>query len=213
MFRFVLFLCLFAQAARADDAALCDRAASVAAQETGVPENLLFAISRVETARAGTDAPWPWTINLNGQGQWFDTAEQAEQAISDLADGGESFDIGCFQINTRWHGDGFERATEMLDPLENARYAARYLLDLQSEFGDWPAAIAAYHSRDADRGAGYRDKVAAAYDGLIGQPPDAAVPAARRGVNRYPLLLAGDPASAGTLVPRLSGVAPLIGGP
>lgn len=199
--------------AQANYAATCDQAAMVAAQETGVPENLLRAITRVETARPDNASPWPWTINLDGQGQWFDDQFSAEKAIAELIDQGRDFDIGCFQINTRWHGDGFSDPAEMLEPQENARYAARYLIELKSELGDWPSAIAAYHSRDADRGASYRDRVAAAYDGLAGETPTSRETLPRRGLNRYPLLLAGDPASIGTLVPRLAGASPLIGGP
>ena len=58
-----------------------------------------------------------------------------------------NLDIGCFQINLRWHGHAFASVAQMFDPLANARYAAEFLTDLHREFGDWDAAVAAYHSR------------------------------------------------------------------
>ena len=69
----------------ASPADLCDAAAEQAAAENGVPLALMRAVTRVETGR--DNAPWPWTLNVGGQGQWFDTAEDAvaaaEQAVAE----------------------------------------------------------------------------------------------------------------------------------
>lgn len=199
--RLASILCIIGGAAQAGT--VCDDAAQRAAELSGVPLPILSAITRVETntRREGVFGPWPWTLNFAGKGEWFDTPEAALDRIGELAAAGESFDVGCFQINTRWHGAAFASAGDMLDPDTNARYAATYLLQLFAESGDWKTAVAAYHSRDPDRGAGYADKVAAVMrqpDTPLTAALPAETPAAPR-ENRFPLLLAGDPVSAGSL--------------
>lgn len=207
-----IFLCWLllvpAGATAGDDVDLCRDAAERAAFATGVPEALLQAMTLVETRYSGV--AWPWTVNVDGAGSWYPDRAQAEAAARRALDRGSHPDVGCFQINTYWHGAAFPSVDSMFDPETNARYAADFLLDLYSTYGNWSDAVAAYHSRDADRGADYLARVAATMaDG------DAAVPgtsiAVRR--NEFPLLVSGDPATAGSVVPRLPGRAPLVGGP
>ena len=210
MKKFFTFFCMIGLSMAVPIAAIaardtCARAARFAAEQSGVPADILLAITLVETRHDGT--AWPWTLNHGGRGHWFPTAAEAERAAADILASGGTADIGCFQINSRWHGSAFASVTQMLDPVENALYAARYLRRLHGETGDWRAAIAAYHSRDPARGQAYLDRVF----GQMPPMPDSAVPPPRR--NRFPLLHAGDPGSTGTIVPRLAGLPPLIGGP
>ena len=53
---------------------ICSQAAAYAAQETGVPVSVLQAISLTETGRnrSGEMHPWPWTVNMEGKGVWFE---------------------------------------------------------------------------------------------------------------------------------------------
>jgi hypothetical protein len=135
---------------RNDPAAACDRAASVIAKESAVPLDILRAITRTETGRgnAAQMQPWPWTVNMEGQGLWFDTEAQAHVYVfRHFREGARSFDVGCFQINYKWHGHAFASIEEMFDPIENARYAAGFLKKLYDEHGDWNKAVGAYHSR------------------------------------------------------------------
>lgn len=202
---FILLILILLPGAALAARGACERAARVAATESGVPVDILLAITLVETSRGG--ASWPWTLNHDGRGLWFPSATEAERAASAILAQGGTADIGCFQINSRWHGSAFASVDRMLDPVENALYAARYLLRLHGERGDWAAAIAAYHSRDPDRGRAYLDRVAQHLALDLAPPPQHS----RR--NRVPLLGAGDPGSTGTIVPRLAGLSPLIGGP
>lgn len=178
--------------ARADPAAVCDHAAQQVAQESGVPLNVLRAITRTETGRgSGSDLrPWPWTVNMEGHGVWFDTADQAQVYVfRHFQRGARSFDVGCFQINYKWHGQAFNSIEEMFDPLINARYAARYLKKLHGEFGDWNRAAGAYHSRTQKYATRYLKRYAAIRDGLepsIVTAPDTHLTEPRR--NRFPLL-------------------------
>lgn len=203
-----------ASADRLGIAGICEGAALVASRESGVPLDVLRAISLTETGRRGAAGflPWPWTVNMEGAGKWFDSAEAALDYVNrNFARGARSFDVGCFQLNYRWHGKAFASIEDMFDPVANARYAARFLRDLHTELGDWTRAAGAYHSRTPK----YATKYAARFDrireGLGDQVlplptiPDAA-PVADAGEvrrpNLFPLLLPGPAArSPASLVP------------
>jgi hypothetical protein len=140
----------------ASPADLCLDAARTAAEDTGVPLRILVALSLTETGRGGAAdegmEPWPWTLNRAGAGQWFETKDEALHALDDiLAEGATNVDLGCFQLNWRWHAAAFPSAAAMLDPETNARYAARFVAHLYDKTGDWRAAAAAYHSATPER--------------------------------------------------------------
>lgn len=149
--------CAFAQ----DEAALCNAAAIHAANNAAMPPDVLRALTLVETGRTrdGTFAPWPWTVNMEGQGHWFATrAEAVDYVTKSHASGARSFDVGCFQINHRWHGEAFTSFDQMFDPFANATYAASFMSDLFAEGGSWSWAAGAYHSRTTNLAAKYRDR-------------------------------------------------------
>ncbi|WP_417806282.1 lytic transglycosylase domain-containing protein [Thioclava sp.] len=130
--------------------AICESAAEQVSRESGVPVSVLKAISLNETGRKrnGAFRSWPWTVNMEGAGHWFDSRDQAlAYVFKEFKRGARSFDVGCFQINYKWHGENFSSIEEMFDPLANGRYAARFLSDLQAEMGDWKKAAGAFHSR------------------------------------------------------------------
>ncbi len=131
-------------------AALCDLAARRAARDHGVPLDVLRTITRTETGRGGKQGlqPWPWTVNMEGAGKWFETEDEARAYVfSHFKRGARSFDVGCFQINFKWHGAAFDSIDQMFDPVANAQYAAQFLKKLYAEMGDWSKAAGAYHSR------------------------------------------------------------------
>jgi hypothetical protein len=149
---------------------MCDRAARVAARDHGIPPSVLLAITRVETGRtrSGDLTPWPWTINMEGKGRWFDTEDQARAYVfKHFKAGARSFDVGCFQINYKWHSHAFRSIDEMFDPALGADYAARFLKKLHAEFGDWTKAAGAYHSRTPV----YAKRYAAKYDQVVANLP------------------------------------------
>ncbi|MEM0944334.1 MAG: lytic transglycosylase domain-containing protein [Pseudomonadota bacterium] len=160
----LLALALGGQALAAPDpAALCDQAAAAASARHGVPLDVMRAITRTETGRSrgGVFSPWPWTVNMEGAGYWFDSqADALAFAKTHHARGARSFDVGCFQINYRWHGEAFEGVPAMFDPAQNADYAARFLSDLYAETGAWEKAAGHYHSRTPDLAKRYRARFA-----------------------------------------------------
>jgi len=140
---------------------LCEQAAARASASSGVPLSVLRAIALTETGRTrnGAFRPWPWTVNMEGKGEWFDSYEEAYGYVrKHHARGARSYDVGCFQINYRWHGEHFASLEEMLDPDVNAAYAARFLTELHAELGDWSRAAGAYHSRTPHFASRYRTR-------------------------------------------------------
>lgn len=186
-----------------DAAALCEAAAQSAAAQTGVPLAVLQAIALTETGRrsGGAVRPWPWAVNLEGTGHWFESeAEAIAFARSAATAGATSFDVGCFQINFRWHGANFPSLEAMFDPERNALYAARFLQVLQAETGDWSVAAGAYHSRAPERAAAYR-KTFDAYRAAVADTPTPAAPSVPVLRAAYPLLQGGALPRLGSLVP------------
>lgn len=152
--------------------ALCRNAAIRAADAHGVPREVMLAITTVETRtrRGGATGPWPWTVNVAGKGAWFDSRAAAlVHAQGALEAGQTSFDVGCFQINYRWHGRHFASIDQMFEPSASGDYAARFLKSLYAETGDWVQASGYYHSRTAEHAKRYRAMVARAVKALDGK--------------------------------------------
>jgi soluble lytic murein transglycosylase-like protein len=152
----------------ASPAAQCRAAIRAAEQAAAIPDQLLAAIGRVESGRrdpaTGQMAPWPWTINAEGQGYVFDTKAQAISAVQALqAQGVRSIDVGCLQVNLMYHPEAFASLDAAFDPRTNANYAARFLVQLYGQTNDWNKAAANYHSANPDEGASYQRKVLAVW--------------------------------------------------
>ncbi len=192
--------------------AICDDAAAIAARDTGVPLRILEALTRTETGRniAGNLAPWPWALNVEGKGYWFSSkSETLSHLRKTLNSGSGSVDVGCFQVNLRWHGTAFSSLEEMLDPAANARYAASFLSELFAETGDWHAAVGMYHSRTKQHSARYLSRfrviLTDMQDGTLA--PSMPSPDLRK--NSFPLLRAsGSKTAMGSLVPLSNATGP-----
>jgi hypothetical protein len=180
-----------------DPSRLCLDAAAHASVETGVPYNVLLAVATVETGR--NDQPWPWTVNFGGDGQWFESADDAVESVDiALRDGATNIDLGCFQLNYRWHASAFNSVNDMLNPKQNATYAAQYLSKHFSGTGDWALAAAAYHSGTPEYARIYQAKFEATYARLAKNTAEPVQEAALL-ENRFPLLMAGTPGQKGSL--------------
>jgi hypothetical protein len=146
------------------------RPAIVSAEASGrLPARLLEAIALVESGRldkkTGLRNPWPWTINAEGEGYFFDTKDQAIAAVKALQSRGVmSIDVGCMQVNLMHHPDAFATLEQAFDPKINAIYAARFLNALYARTTNWPQATAFYHSQTPERGADYARRVMAAWE-------------------------------------------------
>ncbi|AQS86931.1 hypothetical protein A0U93_02075 [Neoasaia chiangmaiensis] len=145
----------------------CQAAVADAERAMHIPLRLLDSISKVESGRPD-DAhhlmAWPWTINAQGQGYFYESKEEAIAAAhAFLAHGINSIDVGCLQINLHHHPDAFSSLDEAFDPITNAHYGARFLTDLFDRFHAWTAATAAYHSLTPEFGQDYARRVMAVW--------------------------------------------------
>ncbi|MFQ5438081.1 MAG: transglycosylase SLT domain-containing protein [Paracoccaceae bacterium] len=184
-----------------DTPEICRAAAKKAALRTGVPYAVLLAITLAETGRMKKKEflPWPWTINMEGAGHWFQSRAKALAfAKRNFDRGARSFDLGCFQINYKWHGSGFASMEDMLDPEKGALYAAQYLASLFREKGNWTLAAGAYHSRTPVFAKKYSDRferILASLGSvhmLSGRQPAGSTHSDNKGKpNSYPLLAGG----------------------
>lgn len=150
----------------------CKTAIAAAELAENIPPHLLAAIGRVESGRenpqTGKWAPWPWTIDVDGQGAFLPTKEAAIEAARTLqAQGILSIDVGCVQINLWYHRGTFPNLQQAFDPGLNATYGARFLKTLFRQTKDWAAAAGLYHSATAALAGDYRRKVMAVWTGAI----------------------------------------------
>lgn len=154
--------------------AICRNAAIESADRHGIPREVLVAITLVETGtkRGGSYGAWPWTVNVAGKGFWLDSRAAALlHAQQALARGQKSFDVGCFQLNYRWHGEHFASIDHMFEPGPSGDYAARFLKSLHAETGDWIKASGLYHSRTPRHATRYSNLVAKSVRRMGGHVP------------------------------------------
>jgi hypothetical protein len=146
---------------------MCRQAVAAAERAHGIPSHLLAAIARVESGRRdqATNAfnPWPWTINFDGQGSFYDNKAQAVAAAASMQPRvTRSIDVGCMQISLTNHPDAFASMEQAFDPSSNADYGARFLAQLFAKTGSWPKAVELYHSATPELGHDYGERVYAA---------------------------------------------------
>ncbi len=173
-----------------DPWAICTAHARAASEAEGLPRHLLGAIARVESGRWNGEREavlaWPWTIRAEGKGRYLPSRPAAVAAVRALqARGVDNIDVGCMQINLRYHGQAFANLEEALDPASNTAYAADFLARLRAETGSWTTAIGRYHSRTPRLSGPYRLKVCRAWREARRAPVQArrAQPAPAKGRN------------------------------
>lgn len=201
----------------ADYSRQCLEAIHRASQVSGVPRDILLAVAMTESGRQGVNGPepWPWALNQAGDSKWFGSREQALQWLNTvIARGVTNIDIGCFQLNWRWHGEAFASPDAMIDPQKNADYAAGFLSDLMQQTGSWEKAVAAYHSFTPELAERYMKRFRPIHAAVQGQPFDSVLLAADTPrENNYPLLQMGNVLSPGSLVTVSGSARPLFGSP
>ena len=189
---------------------LCRAATSSVEQASRIPDQLLSAISKVESGRvdpdSGTVQAWPWTINAEGVGHYYASkAEAIAAAQAFQAQGIRSIDVGCLQVNLSYHPGAFASLDQAFDPQSNAAYAASFLQTLFLQQGSWPHAAAAYHSLNPGPGADYQRRVLETW-----AQPDRAAAGARPVAARPAPLLVEAGTGAGAAPPLTGGGAHII---
>ena len=153
----------------------CETLAAQAGARAGIPNALLPSIARIESGKKQGELgvrAWPWTLNQAGKGMYFETRDDALAYLKKaVASGVTNIDVGCMQINYRWHGDQFGSLEEMMDPVLNTRYSAKFLSDLFRRHKSWEIATRHYHSPKEERGKWYQGKVASVMQRILGEAP------------------------------------------
>jgi hypothetical protein len=154
--------------------ALCTAAVRDTEQRRALPGGLLGTIAKVESGRPIASLrdvrAWPWTIDADGQGYFFDSkAAAVAWARQGLARGVRFMDVGCMQVDLQMHPGAFRSLEEAFDPAANVEYGAKYLQQLHDRDadGNWYIAVGLYHSHTPYFAAAYRDRVAAVGAGIL----------------------------------------------
>ena len=143
---------------------LCADQAAEVQGDRDLPPFLLHAIARVESGRwngrQGAVSAWPWTVMAEGKGLFLPSKAAAIAQVRSLqARGLRNIDVGCMQINLRYHPDAFAGLEEAFEPASNIAYAADLLRRLRKKGGSWTKAVALYHSSKPAFNGPYRLKV------------------------------------------------------
>lgn len=169
---------------------LCAAEAAASERAYGIPSALLHAISIVESGRYDSSRraviAWPWTVMAEGQGRYLPTKAEAIAEVRRLkARGVQNIDVGCMQVNLRYHPEAFADLDQAFDPAANVAYAARFLKGLFGATGHWPTAASYYHSQTPSLAAVYRERLMKVWNGTGADTQIASV-ASPRGVNPVP---------------------------
>ncbi|WP_436799478.1 transglycosylase SLT domain-containing protein [Rhizobium oryzicola] len=133
------------QAVQTGAAGACEREIQNAAAKYGIPEGILYSVGLTETGRKGS--LYPWAMNVEGKAVFPDNELAALQAFrAAKMEGRVLIDIGCMQINHRFHGENFASVEQMFDPRSNVEYAAKFLRNLHDRHETWTMAVARYHA-------------------------------------------------------------------
>tara|TARA_B100001559_G_scaffold170525_1_gene142910 strand:+ start:177 stop:836 length:660 start_codon:yes stop_codon:yes gene_type:complete len=129
-----------------------------------LPPHLLKAISLKETGRWNSKTKesfaWPWTVTSGAWSHYFTSKENAIRAVKRLQLRNiKNIDVGCMQINLKYHPNAFKSLEEAFDPETNIAYAANFLSNLYKKHKSWHRSIEYYHSSNPKFNIKYRDKV------------------------------------------------------
>lgn len=154
---FILHLPLFAT-----ESYDCYKIATKVEKQFNIPHKLLSSISITEagTTKNGYYQAWPWSINNNGKSIYFNNKGEMINFINNAISSKQmNLDIGCMQINYKYHGKKFKDIDSMTNPEENIYYAGKFLKELYTRYRSWNTAISRYHSSDPKRMKVYLKKV------------------------------------------------------
>jgi hypothetical protein len=106
--------------------------------------------------RPGEKIAWPWTVTAGGAGKFFDTRQQAIDHVRTLqAKGTRNIDVGCMQVNLKYHPNAFANLEQAFDPHVNVAYAADLVQKLRVSTHSWAQAVRHYHSSKHHQGRKY----------------------------------------------------------
>src|SRR3546814_26224 len=136
----------FATPALAQDGISCSKLIADTENRRQIPRGLLMAIAVTESGMNGI--PNPHAMNIAGKTYHARDLEDMAQVISNnWTRGVRSIDVGCMQINLKFHGEKFSRLTDLLHSPTNVDYGASYLIKLAIDRGSWREGVMDYHNK------------------------------------------------------------------
>lgn len=128
---------------------------NAALEESDVPSEILYAIGLQEsgTTLGGQRnyAPWPWVLNVNNEGRYFKSKEDARAALArEVERGNRNVAVGMLQIHLRYNGYRVDNPLALLEPAVNLRVAAEVLRECGKTYRDTFSKVACYYSGDVD---------------------------------------------------------------
>lgn len=140
-----IFNALGIAAAFANSVGPCEREMARAADAYRIPLAVLYAVGMTETG--GKHGLRMFALNIDGQAVFAATLEEGLARFDAARRAGAKYiDVGCMQINHRWHGKRFPSVAAMFDPQRNVAYAARLLKELRDSQPSWTMAVARYNA-------------------------------------------------------------------
>jgi len=175
----------------AKEAKTCDVAIQYQERRLGIPKGLLSAISLAESGRwneaNGATIAWPWTVTTGGKGYFLPNRMDAIAYVKSLqADGVENIDVGCLQINLKYHPDAFVSIAQAFDANANATYAANFLAERFALSKSWIKAAGDYHSTTPALNKSYRKRVAKLWNNRPQSAPKKRVVVTKRPLTTLP---------------------------
>lgn len=144
---------------------VCGNAAKKAEAEYNIKPELLQTIASVESGRWVASAQkriaWPWTVQANGKGHYYKSKAEAVAAVKAMQEKGiNNIDVGCMQINLKYHAHAFKSIEDAFEPEENVAYSAKFLKKLHQKNGsNWQKTAMQYHSKNHGKGLVYKKRL------------------------------------------------------
>lgn len=124
---------------------VCETEMARASAKFGVPLPVLYAVGLTETGGSGTLQPY--IVAGGGKALIGTDPRDAVRLFNQMRRSGVTLiDLGCMQINQRYHGEEFSSLEDMFNPRRNVEYAARFLSELRVREGSWTMAAARYNA-------------------------------------------------------------------
>lgn len=167
IFSFIIFVGFKAYAAldyEVGESLKCTKLFSYFEKKYELPIDTLHSIALKESGKAHSiykiKVVWPWTVNVEGQGYYFNSKYEAVSFVNkQILNGKQSIDVGCMQINLKNHPKAFLSIDHAFDPKTNIAYGAAFLRSKYEQTKDWHKAVAHYHSATHELGSKYKQEV------------------------------------------------------